>query len=54
LPAFEHHTYSENDVHVEEGGIKIKKFFRAKVGKKVIKINLVLFQITTFGCRRVH
>jgi hypothetical protein len=60
LPALEHHTYSADDV--EEGGIKIKKknkgqfffhendnFFRAEVGKI-----LFLFQITTFGCRRVR
>jgi hypothetical protein len=62
LPALEHHTYREDDV--EEGGIKIKKkikvfhengnFFRAEVGKKVKKKNLFLFQITTFGCRRVR
>jgi hypothetical protein len=29
LPAFEHHTYNEDDV---EGGIKIKKFFFMKIG----------------------
>jgi hypothetical protein len=65
LPVLEHHTYSEDDVEsiVEEGGIKIKKnitffhengnFFTFRVGKKVKK-NLFLFQITTFGCRRVR
>jgi hypothetical protein len=56
------YTYSEDDV--EEGGIKIKKkneyengnFFkggRRKKGKKFKKIYF-LFQITTFGCRRVR
>jgi hypothetical protein len=56
LPALEHHTYSGDDV--EEGGIKIKKkqkngdFFRAEVGEKGKKD--FLFQITTFGCRRVR
>jgi hypothetical protein len=64
LSALEHHTYIEYDV--EEGGIKINlkkdfhencNFFRAGVGKKVKnKKNkiLFLFQITTFGCRRVR
>jgi hypothetical protein len=43
LPAFEHHTYSEDDE--EEGGIKIKTkdLFRAEVGKKVKNKMLVYF-----------
>jgi hypothetical protein len=58
LPALQHHTYSEDDV--EEGGIKNNNFFRensnffrTKVGKNKKFFLKFLFQITTFGCRRV-
>jgi hypothetical protein len=51
LPALEHHTYSEDDV--EEGGIKIKKTIKIFHENKQNKI-IFLFQITTFGCRRVR
>jgi hypothetical protein len=53
----EHHTYSEGAPYLKKKNSFFSwkwQFFRAAVGKKVTKKKLFLFQITTFGCRRVH